>query len=114
MFGKAYLLGLGLMLFFVGSILSVASNFAAGPCQQIEAANKAFDIAFNPCSIYQALPQLAFFAQGIGVLLAVLAMLLIVKTRPREKCRACSARLPKKAVFCPKCGNKVLKKEGSK
>ncbi len=108
-FGKAYFVGLGIILIFVGTMFGFTGGLVTGPCAQLESLPKAFEPPFNPCTIFRALPMIGSFMQGLGAVILVIAILVIIKTRPKppRKCEKCRAVLPEASNFCPKCGAKV-------
>ena len=107
MFGKLYLLGLGIMLFVIGTGLGFASGIATESCARIEAMPKGFDVAFNPCTVFQALPVVALLMQLLGLAFVAAAIFLLVKAARPLKCPRCKAKVAEKSAYCPKCGAKL-------
>ena len=116
MFGKLYFLGLGAVLFVSGTAVSLAGSLVTGPCAKIASAEKAFDIAFNPCSLFNSLPNFGFLMQVLGVIILVLAIFFIVRSvrKPALVCPNCKEKVSKKSAFCSKCGAKLPATEKQK
>lgn len=115
-FGKLYFLGAGAMLFVSGTAISLASDLIAGPCAKIASMETAFDIAFNPCSLFSSLPDVGFLMQVFGVIILGLAIFFIVRSARKGSlaCPNCGEKVSKKSAFCSKCGAKLPAAETQK
>jgi hypothetical protein len=114
-FGKVYLLGIGLMLLIVGSLFHFVTSLTTGPCEKIASLPKAFSIGFDPCAFFQGISGSGLLVQVLGLAITVIAAFLLFKGRKRPlKCKNCKAKLPEESKFCPKCGAKVEEKESGK
>mgnify|MGYP002639795039 FL=1 len=104
--GTAYFVALGIMLFIFGTMLMFSGSFVEEPCAKI--ASYGTNTAFNPCSILTAVPGFSIIFQTAGALL-VIGMLLLGKVRKKIVCPRCKWPVKSGNIFCPKCGQKVLK-----
>jgi len=111
MFGKTYLAAMGLMLFVIGTGLSIAGGVISETCAKLDSMPKGFEIGFNPCDIFAALPTVAIAMQALGIIIAGATIFFIAKSlnKPRLICPNCNERAPEKSSFCPKCGTKLAK-----
>ncbi len=112
MFGKAYLAAMGLMLFVIGTGLSLVTGITSEACAKIASMPKGFEIVFNPCDIFALLPTAALAMQALGIIIAGTTIFFIVKGIKKTvlKCPNCKEKAPEKSAFCPKCGTKLGKK----
>jgi len=111
MFGKAYLAAMGLMIFLIGTGMSLVGEIILETCDKIASMPKGIEIAFNPCDIFTAFPTIAIVMQVLGIIIAGVTIFFIVKTlnKPKLICQNCKERAPEKSKFCPKCGTKLEK-----
>ncbi len=113
-FGKLYLLGMGVMLFIVGSLFHFVTALTAGPCEKISSLPKGFSVGFDPCAFFQGLSSSGFLVQVLGLVIAGLATYFLLKGRKKPKnCAKCKAKLPEGSAYCPKCGTKVKEKKAA-
>ena len=112
MFGKAYLAAMGLMIFLIGTGISIAGGMISETCDKIASMPKGIEIAFNPCDVFAVLPTAAIIMQVLGIIIAGVTILFIIKAvnKPKLICQNCKERAPEKSEFCPKCGIKLVKK----
>jgi len=111
-FGKVYLLGIGLMLFIVGTLFHFVTGLVAGPCAKISSLPQGFSVGFNPCDFFQGLASSGLLVQILGLVIAGSMAYLLIKGRRRPKnCAKCKAKLPENSAYCPKCGTKVEEKK---
>ncbi len=111
MFGKAYFIATGFMLFVIGTVITFSNSLTSGPCAQMDSMSGGMQVAFNPCTIFAMLPQVGFAMQVIGGLLFVISIALIIRSVSNKKtCSNCKKVLREGTAFCPNCGTKVEKK----